>query len=62
MVEYQDILRLLADNPPQDEPEKKMHSLVLEMLVKKLNGDGAISDAKVLKAGARLPNQSKKLH
>ncbi len=62
MVESQHILRLLADNPPQDEPEKKMHSLVLEMLVKKLNGDGAIADTKTLKAGARHPLQNRKLH
>jgi hypothetical protein len=35
MVEYQDILKLLADNPPYHERERQIHALLLEMLAKK---------------------------
>ncbi len=61
-MEYQDLLRLLAENPPRFEPEKRMHAKLLEMLAKKLRGDRFDIDLEALKDATKLLNHNKKYH
>jgi len=62
MAEYQDILRFLASNPPNHEPDKAMHASMLEMLARKLRGEDVKVDQEVLKTGKRVLNRNKKYH
>ena len=62
MAEYQDILRFLALNPPDQEPDKMLHASLLEMLAKKLRGEEINVEHEVLKSGQPFTNNSKKYH
>jgi hypothetical protein len=62
MAEYEDILRLLASNPPHLEPEKKIHASLLEMLAKKLRGEDIKVSVEGLKYGKALQNIKRKFH
>ena len=62
MAEYQDILKFLASNPPQVEPEKRFHASLLEMLAKKLRGADENSPFEVLKNATSVPNYKKGYH
>ena len=62
MAEYQDILRFLASNPPNLEPEKRFHASLLEMLAKKLRGAEENSPLEVLKDTVQVPNYKKGYH
>jgi hypothetical protein len=62
MADYKDILRFLASNPPQHEPEKRMHASLLEMLAKKLRGEEVDIEKEALKMPQKLPTYNKRLH
>lgn len=62
MAEYQDILRFLALNPPDQEPDKMLHASLLEMLAKKLRGEEIIIEHEVLKSSQPFINHKKKYH
>ena len=62
MTDYADILRFLASNPPQHEPEKRMHASLLEMLARKLRGEEVNIEKEVLKSPQKLPSYNKRLH
>lgn len=62
MAEYQDILKFLASNPPQIEPEKRFHASLLEMLAKKLRGVDENSPIEGLKPTTTMPNYKKGYH
>jgi hypothetical protein len=62
MAEYQDILKFLACNPPQLEPEKRFHASLLEMLAKKLRGGDDVSSFELLKKELPRPALKKGYH
>jgi hypothetical protein len=62
MADYKDILRFLASNPPQHEPEKRMHASLLEMLARKLRGEEVDLEKEALKMPQKLPTYNKRLH
>lgn len=62
MTDYTDILRFLASNPPQHEPEKRMHASLLEMLARKLRGEDVNIEKEVLKSPQKQPTYNKRLH
>jgi hypothetical protein len=62
MAEYQDILRFLALNPPDQEPDKMLHASLLEMLAKKLRGEEINAEYEVLKTSQLFTNNNKKYH
>ena len=62
MAEYQDILRFLASNPPDQEPDKMLHASLLEMLAKKLRGEEIKIEQEVLKTKHRHLNTNRKYH
>lgn len=62
MAEYQDILKFLASNPPHQEPEKRFHASLLEMLAKKLRGESENTDFDPLKKIASAPSYKKGYH
>ncbi len=62
MAEYQDILRFLALNPPDQEPDKLLHASLLEMLAKRLRGEKIKVEHEVLKSSQKFINNNKKYH
>lgn len=62
MAEYQDILKFLASNPPQLEPEKRFHASLLEMLAKKLRCGDDVNSLEFLKRDMPRPNAKKGYH
>jgi hypothetical protein len=62
MAEYQDILKFLASNPPQQEQEKRLHASLLEMLAKKLRSEESKNDFEPLKEIAERPHYKKGYH
>lgn len=62
MAEYQNILRYLFQNPPQREPEKRMHASLLEMLARSLRGEEIKSEEKILKENFKSPRTGRRLH
>lgn len=57
MLEYGEILRYLAKNPPQMDAERQLHASLLELLAKCLRMNERVIDIESRQAERRIPLQ-----
>jgi hypothetical protein len=57
MLEYGEILRYLAKNPPQIDAERQLHASLLELLAKCLR-----TNERVIEIGQRQPQERRLAH